>query len=309
MSSTTTMKAIRFHDYGGPEVLVLDEVPRPQPGPGQVLVRVRAAGVNPADWKMRAGMYKAFAPMQLPSIPGMEGAGVVEAVAQDVSPFRPGQEVYGILAGAYAEYALAGAGDLQPKPNNLTLEQAASVPVGALTAWGAVEAAGIQKGQRVLVHGAAGGVGLYVAQLARWKGAKVTGTVSAANLDYVRSLGLEALDYQAAPFESVLHDLDAVIDTVGGDLAGRSFKVLRKDGIYVTVAGRLAPEAGQAEGVRATGAGRAATANLRQISELLASGELKPEVGAVFPLAEAARAHELSQSGHGRGRILLRVGA
>ncbi len=306
--ATKTMKAIRFHDYGGPEALVLDKVDLPQPGAGQVLVRVRAAGVNPADWKMRAGMFKAFGPMPLPATPGLEGAGTVEALGEGVTQFSKGQEVYGILLGGYAEYALAAAQNLQAKPKDLSFEQAASVPVGALTAWGAIESANIQSGQRVLVHGAAGGVGLYVVQLAHLRGAHVTGSASAGNLDFVRSLGAEnAIDYNAAPFETVLHDFDAVIDTVGGGLAERSFKVLRPDGIYVTVAGRLVEGAGKAEGVRAMSAGRSPEANLARINELLASGELKPAVGTVFPLAQASQAQELSQSGHGRGRIILQI--
>lgn len=314
MSNTTMqairlMQAIRFHDYGGPEVLVLDQVPCPEPEAGQVLVRVLAAGVNPADWKMRAGLFKAYGAMPLPSTPGMEGAGIIETVGAGVTAFRPGQEVYGILAGAYAEYALAAVNGIQAKPAQLTFEEAASVPVGALTAWGAVvEAADIQAGQRVLVHGAAGGVGLYVVQLALWKGAQVIGTASASNQDFVRSLGVETvLDYNAAPFETLVHDLDAVIDTVGGDLAERSFKVLRPDGIYVTVAGRLEPDAGKAEGVRAVTAGRAKPENLAQITDLLASKKLKPFVGTVFPLAEARQAQELSATGHGHGRIILKI--
>jgi NADPH:quinone reductase-like Zn-dependent oxidoreductase len=301
------MKAIRYHDFGGPEVLVLDEVPRPQPEAGQVLVRVVAAGVNPADWKMRAGFYKAFMAIPLPSTPGMEGAGVIEALGPDVTTFQVGQEVYGILMGSYAEYALAAITDIQPKPAQLSLDEAATVPVGALTAWGAVEAANLQPGQRVLVHGAAGGVGLYVVQLALWKGANVIGTASTNNLDFVRALGAElVLDYSVTPFETLVHDLDAVIDTVGGDLAERSFKVLRPDGVYVTVAGRLAPDAGQAEGVRATSAGRAKAENLAQLSGLIESGKLKPLVGTVFPLAQASQAHALSETGHGRGRIILK---
>jgi NADPH:quinone reductase-like Zn-dependent oxidoreductase len=303
-----TMKAVRYYDYGGPEVLVFEDTAVPQPAEGQVLVRVHAAGVNPADWKMRAGMFKAYGAAPLPSTPGLEGAGVVEALGPNVTAFQVGQEVFGILMGSYAEYALAAAAHLQPKPAGLSFEQAASVPVGALTAWGIIQTAAIQSGQRVLVHGAAGGVGLYAVQLAHWKGAHVTGTASAANLDFVRSLGAEtALDYNAAPFETVVHDLDVVIDTVGGDLTERSFKVLRPDGVYVTVAGRLAPEAGKAEGVRAMNAGRAPEVELSKISELLASGDLKPVVGKVFPLADAAKAQEMSQSRHGRGRIILRI--
>lgn len=299
------MKAVRYEKFGGPEVLVLEEVPTPQPGAGQVLVKVVAAGVNPADWKMRSGM---FGQLPLPITPGLEGSGVVEAVGEGVTEFKPGDEVYGILAGSYAEYALAGVGDIQPKPERLSFEEAATVAVGALTAWAAVEVAALEAGQQVLVHGAAGGVGLYAVQLARLKGARVIGTASAANLDTVRSLGAETvLDYKAAPFETQVSGLDAVIDTVGGDLAERSFKVLRTGGVFVTVAGRLASDAGQAEGVRAIGTGRAATLNLTQISALLKSGELIPMVGRVFSLAEVRHAHELSATGHGRGRILLNI--
>jgi NADPH:quinone reductase-like Zn-dependent oxidoreductase len=303
------MHAVRAHDYGGPEVLVYEQAPRPQPKAEEVLIRLKAAGVNPADWKMRGGAYKQFMPLQFPWTPGLEGAGIIEAVGEAVSSFRPGQEVYGRLAGAYAEYAAAPAKDLQLKPSLLTFEQAASVPVGALTAWGAViEAANVQTGQRVLVHGAAGGVGSYVVQLARWKGAHVIGTASAENLEFVRSLGAEvAIDYNAAPFETVVHDMDVVVDTVGGDIPDRSYPVLRKDGVFVTVAGRLPPEAGKAQGVRAMNGARTPSETLSQISELLITNKIIPVVGRIFPLKEARQAHELSQKGHGRGRILLQI--
>ncbi len=302
------MKAIQFHDYGGPEVLVLEEVTRPEPGVGQVLIRVVAAGVNPADWKIRGGLYKAFNSVTLPAIPGLDGAGIIEAVGPDVTAFKPGDEVYGVFTSSYAEYVLASAGYIQPKPANLSFEEAAAVPVGALTAWGAIEAAGVQAGQRVLIHGAAGGVGSFAVQLARWRGAHVIGTASAKNLEYIHSLGLQtALDYNAAPFETMVSGVDVVIDTVGG-LAQRSFKVLRPDGIYVTVAGKLEPDAGKAEGVRAVSTGRAAPAHLAELSVLLKSKELVPLVETVFPLAEARAAQELSATGHGRGRIILKIG-
>ena len=191
--SEIKMQAARVHDYGGPEVLVVEQAPRPEPKAGEVLIRVKAAGVNPADWKIRGGAYKQFMPLQFPWIPGLEGAGTVEALGAGVSTFQQGQEVYGILSSSYAEYAIALAKDIQPKPSNLTFEQAATVPVGALTAWGAViNSANVQAGQRVLVHGAAGGVGAFAVQLARWKGAHVTGTASAGNLEFVKSLGAES---------------------------------------------------------------------------------------------------------------------
>jgi len=306
--SDKTMQAIRVHDYGGPEVLVLEQAPRPEPKADEVLIRVRAAGVNPADWKYRSGAYKQFMPLQFPWTPGLDGSGTIESVGANVAAFKKGDEVYGIIAGSYAEYALAKANEIERKPASLTFEEAASLPVGALTAWGAIETAKVKDGQRVLIHGAAGGVGVYVVQLARWKGAHVVGTASTHNVEFVRSLGAEnVIDYSATRFETVFHDMDVVIDTVGGDLAERSFQVLRPGGIYVTVAGRLAEDAGKAQKITALNAGRASPENLKQISELINTKQLKPVTSKVFPLAEARQAHELSQTGHGRGRIILHV--
>lgn len=303
------MHAVRIHDYGGPDVLVYEKAPCPQPKAGEVLIRVNAAGVNPADCAMRTGAYKQFMPLQFPWTPGVEGAGTVEEVGADVSTFQIAQRVYGILSGTYAEYAIALAKDIQPIPAQLSFERAASIPMGALTAWGAViDAANVEAGQHVLVHGAAGGVGLYAVQVARWKGAHVIGTASAGNLEFVRSLGAESvIDYNAAPFEEIVHDLDVVVDTVGGDIPERSWKVLRTDGIFVTVAARLAPEAGKAQGVRAVTGRRTAPEMLSKISELIVSKHITPVVDRVFPLKDARQAQELSQTRHGRGRILLQI--
>ncbi len=307
--SNTTMQAIQAQDYGGSEVLVLEEAQRPEPTADQVLIRLKAAGVNPADWKYRSGAFKQFMLLQFPWTPGLEGAGIVEAVGANVTIFKKGDAVYGILAsGGYAEYALALASDIQPKPESITFEQAAALPMGVLTAWGAViDTANVQAGQHVLVHGAAGGVGAYAVQLARWKGAHVIGTASAANLEFLRSLGAEAIDYNATRFESVLHDLDAVIDTVGGDLPERSFQVIRPGGIFVTVAGQLKEDAGKVHNIRATRAGRASPENLKKISELIEAKQLQPITDAFFPLAQAQQAQVLSQGGHGRGRIILQI--
>ncbi|HZM21110.1 MAG TPA: NADP-dependent oxidoreductase [Anaerolineales bacterium] len=308
--SNTTMQAIQAQDYGGPEVLVLEQAPRPEPNADQVLIQLKASGVNPADWKYRSGVYKQFMQLQFPWTPGMEGSGVVEAVGENITTLKKGDEVYGIVTGGYAEYALALENDVQLKPAGLTFEQAAALPVGVLTAWGAViDTAKVEAGQRVLVHGAAGGVGAYAVQLARWKGAHVTGTASADNLEFVRSLGTDkVIDYNATRFETVLKDMDAVIDTVGGDLPERSFQVIRPGGIFVTVAARLSEDAGKAQNMRATGAGRASTDTLKKVSELIEARQLKPVTGVLFPLAEARQAHELSQVGHGHGRIILQIG-
>lgn len=305
--SHPNMQAVRYHDYGGPQTLVVEQVPRPQPQPDQVLLRVLAAGVNPFDWKLRSGWLKEYVPLSLPYTPGVEGAGIVEAVGEDVTAIKPGQAVYGILSGSYAEYAIAGAGDIQPKPAHLTFEEAAGVAHGALTAWQAVvEDAKVEAGQKVLIHGGAGGVGVYAVQLACWRGAHVIATTSARNAEFVRSLGAaEVIDYNATRFETVVKDIDVVIDTVGDEVVERSMKVLRPGGVFVTVATFLPPDAGKAYGVRALGSTRAATDKLHHLSEMHEAKQLKPVAGPRFPLAEAPQAHELSQTGHGRGRIVL----
>ncbi len=307
--STETMQAARIHDYGGPEQIVIEQAPRPEPKAGEVLVHLKAAGVNPADWKMRAGYMKQLMPLAFPWIPGLEGAGTIETVGSNVTTLEPGQAVLGPITNSYAEYAVASATNLFAKPEILSFEQVASVPVGALTAWGTViEEAQVQPGQRVLVHGGAGGVGLYAVQFARWKGAHVTATASAANADFARSIGAEeVISYQTTRFEDVVKDVDAVIDTVGGDLAERSMRVIRPGGVYVTTAGRVDPQLGQAHDIRATNGHRADVAKLQTVMELLQSKKIVPMVGKVFPLTQARQAQELSQTGHGRGRIILRI--
>jgi NADPH:quinone reductase-like Zn-dependent oxidoreductase len=302
------MRSIQFEEYGGPEVLKLVEIPIPQPGEGQVLIKVRFAGVNPADWKMRSGFMKAYRPVPMPWTPGLEGAGMVETLGSGVTQFQQGQAVYGAFPGAYAEYAVSPVSELQPKPEKLSFEEAASVPIGSLTAWGSLfEVANLQPGQRVLVQGAAGGVGLYGVQLALWKGAEVYGTASTANVDFVRSLGAEAIDYTRGPVEQKVRDLDLVFDTVGGEVIQQSLKLLKRGGLLVTVAGQVNEEAAKAMGVRAVRGKRALTVHLAEISRLIEEDKLKPEVYKVFPLKEARQAQELSETGHGRGRIVLRV--
>ena len=303
------MQAVQINDYGGPEVLVLQEATRPEPPSGQVLVRLRAAGVNPADSAFRSGAFKQYMSLQFPWTPGLEGAGVVEAVGTYVSAFRPGQEVYGFVSGGYSQYALAKENDLQLKPSNLTMEEAASAPMGAAMAWAAViVAAKVEDGQSVLIHGAAGGIGSYATQLAHWKKAYVIGTTAKENLAFVRSLGAQmAADYRAAPFEAVVQDVDVVIDTVGGEVMQRSWAVIRPGGILVTVAGRISPEATTPHGIRSSGVMRPPFAAHPEISELLGSKTLVPTIRQVFPLAEARAAQELSETRHGRGRIVLQI--
>ena len=305
------MQASRFHEYGPPDVLRLEEAPRPEPGEGQVLVRVRVAGVNPIDWKLRAGYLQAFMPVELPHIPGFDVAGTVEALGPGVTRFAVGDEVFGRGAATYAQYAVAPATTLAHKPAAISFEQAATVPVGGVTAWaGLFEAARLEPGQRVLVHGGAGGVGSFVVQLAHWKGAHVIATASAANADFVRSLGAdEVVDYAAVRFEDVVSDVDVVYDTVGGEVTGRSWGVLKPGGILVVIAGSPDPAAAEARGVRTSGTNAPAVTSpiLQELARLAESGDLRPQVGPTFPLADAAGAHALSETGHGRGRVVLNV--
>lgn len=310
-----TMQAVRFHSYGGPEVLVLEEAPRPQAAAGEVLIRVLAAGVNPLDWKVRAGHVKEWMKHRLPLIPGWDVAGVVEAVVPGVTAFKAGDAVYGMLDflrnGAYAEYVATGALNLALKPNSIGHIQAGAVPLASLTAWQSLfEVAGLKSGQTVLIHAAAGGVGHFAVQFAKWKGAKVIGTASAGNEGFLRELGAdEVIDYHATRFEEAVHDADVVLDTIGGDTQLRSWQVLKKGGILVATLGITSPEAGRQYGVRGEGVMvHPDAAQLSQIAALIDAGDLKPALSSVLPLAEAARAHELSQTGHARGKILLQVG-
>ena len=247
-------------------------------------------------------------PIQLPFVPGIDVSGTVEELGPEVKALKKGQAVFGVAAGAYAEYAIASAGDLVAKPDNVSFELAATLPVGALTAWQAVEDAGVRSGQTVAVLGAAGGVGLFAVQFARAKGARVTGTASAANLDFVKSLGVEkAVDYNKGPLETEIRNADVVIDTVGGETLESAYGLLKKGGVLVTMAGQVSEEKARAHGVKALNTRRGPTATLKTIGEMMAAKTLRAEVGKVFPLSEAAAAHSLSQAGHGRGRILLKA--
>jgi NADPH:quinone reductase-like Zn-dependent oxidoreductase len=309
-----TMRAVMFDSYGSPQVLTLKEVPSPQTAAGEVLVRVHAAGVNPLDWKVRAGHVKAWLQHRLPLIPGWDVSGVVEAVGSGVRAFKVGDAVYGMLDfthnGAYAEYVATRTRNLAPKPGSIDHVHAAAVPLAALTAWQALfNVARLTLGQTVLIHGAAGGVGHFAVQFAKWKGARVIGTASSGNEGFLRELGAdEVIDYRTRPFEEVVHDVDVVFDPIGGDTQERSWKVLKKGGVLVATLGISSPEAATEHGVRGEGVMVGPdNAQLTQIATLIDAENVKPAVSAVLPLAEAARAHELSQTGHVRGKIVLKV--
>ncbi len=304
-----TMHAIRFHKYGPPTNLVPEEVERPTPGSGEVLVSVRATGVHPMDEKLRSGVLKDYVPLALPHTPGLDFAGVVEAVGPNVDAVRPGEEVYGRGSGTYADYAIAQADQIARKPNNLSFTQAAAVPVGAETAWGAIEEAGVQPDQSVLVQGGAGGVGEYVVQLAVHRGARVIATASTDSIDFVRSLGAsEVIDYTTTRFDDIVHDVDAVIDTVGGDVLERSMRILRPGGIVVSTGGQPSQQDAAKLGIRIgprVGSGNREL--LEQITLLIEEGVIKPHVDRVLPLHAAAEAQATNEKRHARGRTVLEV--
>ena len=310
----TTMKAVRMHEYGDPEVLKYEDAPRPEPASGEVLVRVYAAAVNPVDWKVRAGYTKGFLNYTLPLIPGWDLSGVVESVGAGVVDWKAGDEVYSrpdiSRNGAYAEYIAVKGSELGRKPRSLDHVNSAAIPLAALTAWQALfDAAGLSAGQRVLVHAAAGGVGTFAVQLARWKGAYVIGTASERNHAFLRELGAdETIDYTKTPFETAVRDVDVVLDTMAGETRQRSWQVLKKGGILVSILGAPSAEDAARHGVRQAGVFvQPNRAQLEEMAGLVDSGKLRPIVEEVLPLQEAARAHEKNQTLHTRGKLVLRV--
>jgi len=308
------MKAIRIHQYGGPEVLAQVEMQRPAPGANEVLIKVKAASVNPIDWKLRAGYMKDIFPLTFPATLGLDVSGTIEEVGLGAAGFKRGDEVYASLemeaGGGYAEYVVAREAIVAEKPGTLNHVQAAAVPVAGLTAWQALfEVAQLRAGQKVLIHAAAGGVGNFAVQFAKAKGAYVIGTASSKNQAFLGELGVDkAVDYQRTRFEDVVHDADVVLDTVGGDTQERSFKALKKAGILVSIVQPPSQELAAKYGVRALFYGsHPSSSNLAEIARLIDSGKVKTVVETVLPLAEARRAHELSQSGHARGKIVLKA--
>ncbi|NOT61231.1 MAG: NADP-dependent oxidoreductase [Acidobacteria bacterium] len=305
------MKAVRIHAFGGPEVLQIDEVETPVPQAGEVLVKVVAASVNPVDWKVRAGYLQAVFQQSFPIALGEDFAGTVAAVGADVTDVKVGDEVYGsipvVRGGSYAEYLIAQAGDYALKPKSLDFAQAASLGVAALTAWQAFDTAGLSAGQKVLIHAAAGGVGSMAVQLAKARSAQVIGTASARNAEFVKGLGAdEVIDYATTKFEDVVKDADVVFDLMGGDTQARSYGVLKRGGWLVSAA--QPPDAAQlqAYGLHGQMVGmRPDKAQFEALTALIEASKVKPIVETILPLTDIRRAHELSQTGRTRGKIIL----
>lgn len=318
VTAPSTMRAVSQDRAGDPDVLKVVKTRRPEPGRGEVLVRVQAAGVNPADWKTRArGMFGTgeTPPFTL----GFDVAGVVESVGPGVTIFQPGDEVFGMPrfphpAGAYAEYVTAPARHFAPRPPGLDAIQAGALPLAALTAWQAlVDTARIEAGQRVLIHAAAGGVGHLAVQIAKARGAYVIATASAAKHDVLRTLGAdELIDYRTQDVADTVHDVDVALDSIGGPTWTRSLRTLRPGGILVSLVPpddtfpvRQAEEAG----VRAVFMlVEPDQQGLREISALVEDGRLRVIVDTVLPLEQAAQAHTLGETGRTTGKIVLAVG-
>jgi NADPH:quinone reductase-like Zn-dependent oxidoreductase len=299
------MRAIRIHETGGPEVLREEEIDRPEPGDGEVLVRVRAISVNPIDWKYRRGL----AQKPLPAVLGNDISGVVEE-SRDPA-FAAGEEVFGIAAsGGYAEYAVSPAGLLARKPEGLNDEQAAALPVAGMTSWQALfDRGGLASGQTALIAGAAGGVAHLGVQFAHGAGARTIGIGSARNRDFVLGLGAdEYVDYTQQDVSEAVRDVDVAFDAVGGATTAALVPTLRSGGVLVTIANAPPEEAARARGARAELLVMSPNREqLEHIGELVVSGEVRVEIAEALPLSEVARAHELSESGHVRGKIVLRV--
>ncbi|MFC4911245.1 NADP-dependent oxidoreductase [Actinomadura gamaensis] len=313
---TETMRAVRQDEAGGPEVLKLVETERPEPGAGEILVRVHAAGINPTDWKSRerGSFSDGTTP---PFILGFDVSGVVEAVGYGVSLFRPGDEVYGMPrfphpAGAYAEYVTAPTRHFAPKPASLDHVHAAALPLAALTAWQAlVDTADVRAGERVLIHAAAGGVGHLAVQIAKARGAHVIGTARAAKHDFLRGLGAdELIDYTEQDFAEVVRDADVVLETIGGDYPARSVRTLKPGtGRLVSILPLDGPVPGAQE--RGIEAGFVLVEPdhhaLREIAALVEDGRLRVHVQETYPLEKAADAHVAGETNRTAGKIVLTV--
>ncbi|TAI60853.1 NADP-dependent oxidoreductase [Bradyrhizobium sp. Leo170] len=309
------MLAWRVHEFGSPEVMILDRVPRPVPGPGEVLVDVHAAGVGPWDGWIRAG--KSALPQPLPLTLGSDLSGTVAAVGPGTSGIAVGDQVFGVtnsqFLGAYAEYAVASAGMLAKKPSSLSYAEAASVPVVAVTAWqGLFDHARLEAGQTVVIHGAAGNVGAYAVQLARRARLRSIATAGTKDIEYVQSLGADrVLDYHTQHFEEEVKDADAVLDLVGGETQIRSFQVLRPGGRLISAVSQPDQDRAKHHGVTAAFfLVEVTTERLREIADLIDRGELKTRVGAVLPFAAAREAHMMleGQRPPPKGKIILDVG-
>ena len=307
------IRAIRIHRFGGPEVLQLEEIPPPQPEDDGVVVRVHAASVNPVDYKMRRGGYPALPPERLPAVLGRDLSGVVARCGPRAQTLKPGDAIHAMIGrdrGAYAEEVAVRATEMTVKPDGLDHIHSAAVPLAGLTAWqGLFRHGGLRAGQRVLIHGGAGGVGHFAIQFAKARGAWVATMASARDLDFVRELGADqAVDYKAQRFEEVVEPVDLVYDLVGGETQSRSWAVVKQGGALVSTL--TEPDQEEARRRSARGLRYMAEPNpaeLAEIGRLIGQGMVRVVVSRVFPLEQAAEAHHVLEQEHPRGKVVLRV--
>src|SRR5438445_4312456 len=306
------MKAIVAHEYGGPEVLKFEEVPRPEPKENEALVRVIASGVNPADPLTLSGKFAREFGTHLPLIPGYDIAGIVEKTGAKVTKLKAGDAIYGYptFGGGWAEYVIVSEGEVAAKPASLSFAEAAAVPMGALTAWQAlVDVAQLHAGQTILIHGGSGGVGSFAVQIAKARGARVIATASTANQDFLKQLGADvAIDYTKTKFEDVAKNVDVVLDSVGKDTLARSYGGVKKGGFIFTLVARIDQAELDNHGIRGASLGVEPDSNeLTEIGKLIDEEKIKVVVSQTFPLAEAMKAQEQVATGHTRGKIVLKV--
>ena len=306
------MRAVVAHEYGAPDVLKIEQVQRPEPNDDEVLVRVIASSVNPADPLTLSGTYAKEFGTHLPLIAGYDIAGTVEKTGANITQLKVGDAVYGYptFGGGWANYVNVKEWEVAPKPKSLNFVEAAAVPMGALTAWQSlVDVAKLQPGQTILIHGGSGGVGIFAVQIAKARGARVIATASTANQDLLKRLGADvAVDYTKTKFEDVAKDVDAVLDPVGKETLARSYAVVKKGGILMSLVARPDPAELKKYGIRGTGiASHADAEDLKEIAQLIDAGKIKPIVTEVLPLTDAVKAQQQAATHHTRGKVVLRI--
>jgi len=308
------MQAIQIQEFGDPQVLQVEEISIPAPGPGELLVRVHAAAVNPVDTSIRAGRAGGLSGAELPYVPGFDVSGIVTAIGADVVNFKVDDEVFAMVdlrrGGTYAEYAVVLENEAALKPTRVNHAEAAAIPLVALTAWQALfEVAKLQKDQTILIHAGAGGVGSIAVQLAKWRGAHIIATASDYNHNFLRELGVDVpVDYRTQNFEDFASDVDVVLDPIGGDTQIRSLQILKEGGILVSIVGLTSEGRNPSRNVRATSIlVQPNSGQLSEIGELIQTGIINPIVSYRFPLEQAPLAHEQSQTRRTRGKIVLEV--
>ncbi len=313
MPTAHDVLAVEFDNYGGPEVLKLRRIARPQPGPGEVLIRVHAASMNPVDWKVRSGMLQKFFPVTFPAVTGRDGAGEVIAVGIGADASLLGKRVCFLASrgvGTWSQQIALPVALAVPFPTTLSYTDAAALPLAGISAWiGMVRTADVKAGMRVLIHAAAGGVGGMAVQIARLRGATVIATCSQHNVDFVRALGAqEVIPYDKETFEDHARDVDLVFDVIGGDVHARSYRTLKRGGMMVALVAEPFQDQSARYGVKlAVPQVLSDPPALAEVVALVAAGKLKAGVEHALPLSDFAKAHQMSETGHARGKTVLRL--